>query len=55
MSKHVNRLRSAVEAKRRELIQLFKDLGHEKLSCGRNIESLTLTELQDMYKHGVRK
>lgn len=55
MKNQASRLREAVEAKRKELIELFQNMGHETLSCGRKVESLTLTELQDMYKHGVRK
>lgn len=55
MNKQANRLRVAVEAKRNELIQLFRSMGHEVLSDGQKIESLTLTELQELYKHGIRK
>lgn len=55
MKNQAGRLREAVEAKRRELVELFKGMGHEVLPCGRKVESLTLTELQDRYKQGIKK
>lgn len=48
-----NQLRQAVEAKRQDLIKLFKDMGYTKLSCGTPINTLTLTALQEVYKGGV--
>ncbi|QOY37077.1 hypothetical protein AWH56_005395 [Anaerobacillus isosaccharinicus] len=50
-----NRLRQAVEAKRKELIELFENMGHTQIPCGTPIKSLTLTELQEIYKHGIKK
>lgn len=55
MNKQANRLRAAVESKRQELIELFKGMGHSELPCGRPINTLTLTELQEMYRQGIRK
>ena len=55
MNKQANRLKAAVEAKRQELIELFTSIGHEVLPCGTRVNSLTLTELQEMYRNGVRR
>ncbi|WNF36444.1 hypothetical protein RJD24_18780 [Bacillaceae bacterium IKA-2] len=49
-----NRLREAVEAKKKELVEYFKNKGQETLPCGRAIEELVLTELQELQKHGLK-
>ena len=55
MNKQAIRLKLAVKAKREELIDLFTSMGHEVLPCGTPVNSLTLTELQEMYRNGVRR
>ena len=49
------RRNEAVEAKRQEIIELFKSIGHTQLNDGREISSLSLNELQELLKYGVKK
>jgi len=43
------------QAKRQEIIELFKSIGHTQLNDGREISSLSLNELQELYKYGIKK
>lgn len=45
----------AGQAKRLEIIELFKSMGKTELSDGSDISSLSLIKLQDIYKKGVKK
>ncbi|MBK5263482.1 MAG: hypothetical protein JJE17_13105 [Peptostreptococcaceae bacterium] len=45
----------AGKAKQKEIIELFKSIGHTQLSDGREISSLHLNELQEIYKYGIKK
>ena len=49
------RRNEAVEAKRLEIIELFESIGHTQLNDGREISSLSLNELQELLKYGVKK
>ena len=49
------RRNEAVEAKRLEIIELFKSIGHTQLNDAREISSLSLNELQKIYKYGIKK
>lgn len=53
--KHATKLKIAMQAKRKELIELFKSMGHTQLNDGRDISSLHLTVLQELYKFGIKK
>ena len=56
MSKsQATRRNEAGEAKRQEIIELFKSIGHTQLNDGREISSLSLNELQELLKYGVKK
>lgn len=46
-----NKSRVAVEAKRKELIELFINMGHNE----QEVSGLTLAELQEIYRSGIRK
>ena len=43
------------QAKRLEIINLFKSMDHEQLKDGRIISGLSLTELQELLKFGIKK
>lgn len=45
----------AGQAKRLEIIELFISMNHTQLSDGREISSLSLNELQELYKYGIKK
>lgn len=53
--KHATKLKLATEAKRQELIELFESMGHKELVDGREISSLNLPELQEIFKFGIEK
>jgi len=56
MSKsQAKRRNEAGQVKRQEIIELFKSIGHTQLNDGREMSSLSLNELQDLLKHGVKK
>ena len=56
MSKsQVARRNEAVEAKRHEIIELFKSIGHTVLNNGQEIRDLSLNELQELLKYGIKK
>ena len=56
MSKsQATRRNEAVEAKRLEIIKFFNLIGHTQLNDGREISNLSLNELQEIYKYGVKK
>ena len=43
------------QAKRQEIIELFKSMGHTQLNDAREISSLSLNELQELLKYGIKK
>ena len=49
------RRNEAGQAKRQEIIELFKSIGHTQLNDAREISSLSLNELQEIYKFGIKK
>jgi len=49
------RRNEAGEVKRQEIIELFKSMGHTQLNDAREISSLSLNELQELYKYGIKK
>ena len=49
------RRNEARQAKRHEIIELFKSMGHTQLNDDREISSLSLNELQELYKYGIKK
>jgi len=56
MSKsQATRRNEAVEAKRQEIIKFFDLIGHKQLSDGREISSLSLNELNELLKYGIKK
>jgi len=56
MSKsQATRRNEAGQVKRQEIIELFKSMGHTQLNDGREISSLSLNELQELYKYGIKK
>ena len=56
MSKsQATRRKEAGQAKRQEIIELFKNMGHTQLNDGREISSLHLPELQELLKYGIKK
>ena len=56
MSKsQATRRNEAGQAKRQEIIELFKSIGHTQLNDAREISSLSLNELQELYKYGIKK
>lgn len=50
-----SRRKEAGQAKRQEIIDLLKSMGHTKLSNGSEINSLNLNQLQEIYKYGIKK
>ena len=56
MSKsQTTRRNEAGQAKRQEIIELFESMDHTQLNDGREISSLSLNELQEIYKYGIKK
>jgi len=56
MSKsQATRRNEAGEVKRQEIIELFKSMRKTQLNDGREISSLSLNELQELYKYGIKK
>ena len=56
MSKsQATRRNEAGQAKRQEIIELFKSIGHTVLNNGQEIRDLSLNELQKLLKHGIKK
>jgi len=56
MSKsQATRRNEAGEAKRLEIIELFESMDHTKLNDGRSISGLSLTEIQELLKYGIKK
>jgi len=49
------RRKEAGQAKRQEIIELFESIGHTQLNDDREISSLSLNELQELYKYGIKK
>ena len=49
------RRKEAVEAKRLEIIELFESMDHTKLNDGRSISGMSLPELQELLKYGIKK
>ena len=49
------RRNEAGQAKRQEIIELFKSIGHEVLNDGQEIRDLSLNELQELLKFGIKK
>jgi len=49
------RRKEAGQAKRQEIIELFESIGHTQLNDDREISSLSLNELQEIYKYGIKK
>jgi len=49
------RRNEAGQVKLQEIIELFKSIGHTQLNDGRDISSLSLNELQELYKYGIKK
>ena len=49
------RRNEAGQAKRQEIIELFKSIGHSVLNNGQEISGLSLNELQELYKFGIKK
>jgi len=56
MSKsQATRRNEAGQAKRQEIIELFKSMGHTQLNDGQEIRDLSLNELQEIYKYGIKR
>ena len=56
MSKsQVIRRNEAKQAKRLEIIELFESMDHTKLNDGRSISGMSLPELQELLKYGIKK
>ena len=56
MSKsQATRRNEAGQAKRLEIIELFESIGHTQLNDGRSISGLSLTEIQELLKYGIKK
>ena len=56
MSKsQATRRKEARQAKRQEIIELFKSMGHTQLNDAREISDLHLPELQELLKYGIKK
>ena len=45
----------AAQAKRQEIIELFKLIGHTVLNDGQEIRDLSLNELQELLKYRIKK
>ena len=56
MSKsQASRRNEAGQAKRQEIIELLTSMGRTQLNDAREIRDLSLNELQELYKYGVKK
>jgi len=49
------RRKEARQAKRHEIIELFKNMDHTQLNDGRSIGGMGLPELQELLKYGIKK
>jgi len=43
------------QVKRQEIIELLASIGHTQLNDGSEISSLSLNELQELLKYGIKK
>ena len=49
------RRKEAGQVKRQEIIDLLASMRKTQLNDGREISSLSLNELQELYKYGIKK